>query len=286
MSLSVFGQLNMIDQNKKWYNHIHLYESFETTTEVLAFSYDTTINDTIYKKLLKGYHGVDPPGTNGGFLREEAGEVYYRINASGPEKLIYDFSISPGNSIEVGNYLSFSNELEDLLLICDSIRPENYDDVTRQTIYLSSEHMPGYNSEIWIEGLGSKSGLLHNYAGKVGGDSYDLGCVKYSDELIYKRDELLDCIIIALGLNAFDANTGSVFPNPARLDQLITIQYQEEFQRFELYNIMGEVEQVEYVNRYKNTFKLNVSAGLYIYRVLNSDRKTVFKGKLQVNIMP
>jgi hypothetical protein len=234
MSLSAFGQLNMIDQNKKWYNHIYLYESFKTTTEVLAFSYDTTINDTIYRKLLKGYHGVDPPYTDGGFLREEAGELYYRINSSGPEKLIYDFSISPGNSVEVGNYLSFSNEMKDLLLICDSIKQENYDYVARQTIYLSSEHMPGYNYEIWIEGLGSKSGLLHNYAGKVGGDSYHLGCVKYNDELIYKRDESLDCMIIALGLNAYNANTGSVFPNPARLDQLITIQCQEYFQRFEL----------------------------------------------------
>jgi hypothetical protein len=46
---------------------------------------------------------------------------------------------------------------------------------------------------------------------------------------------------------------------------------------------MGKVEQVEDVNRYKNTFKLKVSPGVYIYRVLNSDSKTVLKGKLKVN---
>lgn len=44
MSLSAFGQLNIIDYIKKWYSHIHLYENFETTKEVLAFGYDTTIN--------------------------------------------------------------------------------------------------------------------------------------------------------------------------------------------------------------------------------------------------
>jgi len=123
-SMQVCGQnaTKIIESDKKWYNHIYYYDNLGAmTTEVFAISSDTIINDTTYKKLLKGYHGIDPPTFNGGYIREIAGRLYYRINLISPERLVYDFNIAEGDTMNVFNYISFAEDLEEYQLVCDSI---------------------------------------------------------------------------------------------------------------------------------------------------------------------
>ena len=221
---------SILDKDKTWYNHIHYYMSMgQVNTEVLGFGADTIISDTIYAKVLRATGGVETPYQQYGYLREKSGQVFYRLFPEEPERILYDFTISEHGTIHVwglsGGWPEY--ELVEYQFTCDSIRYVEYCSILRKVLYLSPVDMKGYNSESWVEGIGSVSGLLHNYDGRVGGDAYILSCVTHTNNLLFDKYETGECIRIAVGINN-DAPKSfvEIYPNPT--SGMVTIETGEK----------------------------------------------------------
>ncbi len=209
---------SILDKDKTWYNHIHYYMSMgQVNTEVIGFGTDTTISDTIYAEVLRATGGVETPHQQYGYLRVKNGQVFYRTDPEEPERILYDFTISEHETIHV---YGLTGEWPDYGLVeyhftCDSIRYFEYCSILRKVLFLSPVDMQGYNSESWIEGIGSVSGLLHNYDGRVGGDGFILSCVTHNDNLLFDKYETGECVRIAVGINNESLNSNvEIYPNP------------------------------------------------------------------------
>lgn len=272
---------SLICGSKKWYNHIYTY-SMSVTTEVLACSYDTLINDTTYLKLLKGLHGIDPPTYSGGFIREQENRIYYRIKSNSPEVLVYDFNIVETDTVSVFNFLSLSNELEEISLICDSIRTEDYFEQPRITYYLSSLMASGLHTETWIEGIGSTSGLLHNSDGRVGGDAYHLGCVKQGEDFIYKREGVVACMNIALNVAESQKSNTRIYPNPVFVSDILYVDTNSEICVIELFNELGQKVYGQELVDNQSTIRINNPPGIYFYQLKNHKGNSIQSGKLVI----
>ena len=190
---------SIVDLSKVWYTHIYIYCCWQVDTEVIGLSQDTTINDTNYNKVLRSTGGNINPSQYYGFIREDSlHRIYYKTTATNPERLIYDFSITEKDTITAYGLMKKENdEFSKCQYICDSISIREYHGVQRRVFYLTE--LKGLVPEYWIEGLGSSSGLLHNFDGRVGGDAFYLSCVYSGDSLLFKK--YATCVRIALDIN-------------------------------------------------------------------------------------
>lgn len=273
---------SITDKNKVWYNTIYIYMMEWVDTEVLGLGNDTTINDTIYSSVLRSRGGVEVPYQEYGFLRSDSGQVFYKSYADIPERLLYDFTISEGDTVTAYGLI---NKAEDYFFechfICDSIRERTYYNVDRSVFYLYSIDGEVGNIETWIEGIGSLSGLLHNYDGRVGADAFYLACVKDQDGFLFKRVESEPCIKIALGMEENQSPSPAIYPNPIDANSTLFLRVATPHSMFELYDAYGRLVFVEKVKSETASFKINLSNGCYIFRVRSKDGISK-QGKLMV----
>ena len=130
---------SIIDKQKIWYNHIYVYSDWSVNTEVIGLGNDTTLNDTNYCQVLRATGGIEIPFQKYGFIRSENDKVFYRTNPEKPEKCLYDFTISTGDTIIVYNLMNHSeDEFIECEFICDSIREKEFYQVQRIVFYFST----------------------------------------------------------------------------------------------------------------------------------------------------
>lgn len=153
-----------------------------------------------------------------------------------PERigLIYDFGLLVGESVIIDNYYA---GFLDVLLICDSIDYLNIDGAMKKRIYL---HSPGFaGSDIWIEGIGSKFGLLFsgfNGSGMAGGGS-DLLCCSKNDTVIFMNPTYNSCYI-----DEFYPKIASALYDTAYLNTFYEFQVQiSDTNNIESFALIGEV---------------------------------------------
>ena len=269
---------SIIDTVKVWYTHIYIYCCEQVDTEVIGISQDTIIDDTTYNKILRATGGNTIPFLKYGFIREDSlHRIYYKTTVSSPERLIYDFSIQEGDSTKVFGLMDW--EKDDFIscnYICDSIRNKGYFGNQRKVYYLSTS--PGHNYEHWIEGLGSSSGLLHNYDGQVGDDAFYLSCVYSRDSLLYKK--YATCVRIALDVNTITANNPLIFPNPVGTNQYLQIRHTKPGCILEVYNARGTLVHKQILDSSEIVTRFNVDRGIYLYRIIENRKGSVYSGKL------
>ncbi|MFN3557589.1 MAG: T9SS type A sorting domain-containing protein [Bacteroidales bacterium] len=190
--LSAQDYLPMLEANKTW----------SVSDEKYILLGDTLINETEFHKVYFQKKLEEFEGDSLAYicaLREdtETGKVWMVWSDQQEEYLLYDFDVEPGQTINVypAEYNVFNNPaffpfaqeftIEEVLwLEIEGVQRK----VIRQSSEYGSAHGTTYN-EIWIEGLGSTSGLL--YAGitslLIMDIAYpDLLCVHLEDELLFQ----------------------------------------------------------------------------------------------------
>ena len=274
------GSDSVVDTNKVWYTFIYIYCCEKIDTEVIGFSEDTIINDTTYYRVLRSTGGNINPYQNYGLIREDTNHrIYYKTAANKPDRLIYDFSISEGDSINVFGLMDW--EKDDFIscnYICDSIRSKEYYGVQRKVYYLSTS--PGHYYEYWIEGLGSSSGLLHNFDGRVGGDAFYLSCVMSGDSFLYRKYPSEPCIRIALGIDKIAPNDPLFYPNPVGKNKKMYIKNIAQGSIIVLYDVMGTLVYRRIIESSENSIIIDLETGIYLYHIIEKKEGRIKTGRL------
>lgn len=200
ISLLTFSQsiYQIADTTKEWNTVYYGFGSGNIVhcggTKTNILSGEVLINDTTFLNVYESQDSLQQNWDHVGFLSEDtvSKKVYITEWIGGEVGLIYDFDLLVGDSVIINNYYA---GFENVLLICDNIDSLNINGLFLKRFFLYS---PGYwNSDIWIEGIGSKFGLLYsgfNGSGWTGG-SKDLLCCSKDDTLIYMDSVYNSCYI-------------------------------------------------------------------------------------------
>ncbi len=183
----------IVDESKLWSCMEEHCQPWGSTysTDYFQFEEDTIIDGFVYKKV---WISEDETYQNwnfySAFIREEDNKVYYK-HMFGEEGLIYDFNLNIGDSVTINN----PRAAGEITLVLEEV-----DSVFTETGYherwqLKNNSYP--NSEYWIRGIGSETGVLNSSTGVFGGlcGLYTLLCLKESDELVYLNPDYETCYL-------------------------------------------------------------------------------------------
>ncbi len=233
-------------------------------TLIHCFAGDTMIDGRVYHEIMETVNSGHAPMLVG-VIREENQKLWYRrvlLDASLSEEiLLYDFTVSIGDSLVVGG-------LSSLKMVVDSVSLENIGGKDRKKIELRYENEEQI-SETWIEGLGSDQGLL--YSGwsnpEITGGYYRALCFHHDGELIWQNEDYEACVITSTVEEAEGAF--SLYPNPTSNEvRIVGVDVREVL----VYNAFGQL-----VKTVKNTNEISVErmpAGVYLLRI--QDKRGLF----------
>ncbi len=192
---------------------------------------DTIIQDITYKKLLVS-PGCDELNYIVAFIRETAdNKVYYRYNSlHGTEEfLLYDFEMEIGDTTYTG--------IDNGFFILDSI---GFNDDDSKLYYVTDSRL---SNDIWIENVGSTSGLLKEV---ITGGSQIFTCCILDEELLYHNPAFTSCYYDGVFISEFDGpvrNQFNIFPNPAQNEVTISVPSNIEIKTVELLELSGRIIQ-------------------------------------------
>jgi hypothetical protein len=168
--LSTLGQeyLPFTLENVKWTNGYYSLNTNDPNfyflqlidTEIFESSTDTIINGTTYTKIIS--NSVDQPYA--GSLREEEGKVFMVPPDSTSERILYDFTLTLGDSIQI--YDDFFGT--SLLIVTETSQIE-IEGVSHKVIRFDQGGK-------WIEGIGAEPGLFMSVIGNISGGGSYLEC--------------------------------------------------------------------------------------------------------------
>lgn len=135
------------------------YPLMSNSTSFNEFSTnDTTINAMVYKTI------ETSNGCIAGFLREDtaAQKIYFQDNLGSPELLLYDFSMTVGNTMNISFINSFGYYSSGLYTL-DSITTVHIMAGWRRAFHLNNHLTPNAPTLTWIESVGNLNDLLYPY---------------------------------------------------------------------------------------------------------------------------
>lgn len=236
------------------------------STDYLKFDADTLIGDIIYKRV---WISEDENHENwnfyGAFIREENNRVYYRQMFE-EEGLIYDFNLEIGDSVLIDNPRAVS---EIWLLLSDIDSVETTDGM-RERWKLTSNDYP--NTEYWIRGIGSQTGVLNSSSGIFGGlcGLYTLLCQKENGELVYLNPEFESCFLYTTGRDEYEEVFSTLIVSYNHYTQLVDVRIDGEAEKsIYLSNLTGQT--VSHQITFSETASLptyNSPSGIYIVTVI------------------
>ncbi len=164
-------------------------------------AHDTIINEVLYKRIMNSTDALMNKWDDAGFIREAGQQVFYRSKNSDTECLLYDFSCSVGDILNLDCSCIYESKFK-----VDSIKYLPVMGHTRKHIYLS--YLENSSTECWIEGIGSLSGILNGGgAGNCATGFHErLLCCSKNDEIIYKDPDFDTCFL----------QSGSSFATPGK----------------------------------------------------------------------
>lgn len=234
-------------------------------TDIYWAAEDTMMDGKEYK-IMNGYHY-----NRNCYLREDTllRHVYYRQKKgfrANQDILIYDFSMVPGDSIQIFDPNSTLPDSSGYFYL-DSIVLKSFVTDSRRVFYLTSAD-ENKNAK-WIEGIGS-TGLVNSASG-MADSTFELTCY-FKDGIQYYGSSLFtlygSCEIedfLSSG-DIQDSKGLNVFPNPAGNE----IQVESDGQSYNtlsIFNINGFLVQSVLLSRNIQCIDLAMlSEGLYIFR--------------------
>lgn len=245
-------------------------------THSLTISSDSIISDTIYSKLISTrYLSYDTTDFFTGLLREDTSEqkIYFR-KPSDIERLIYDFSLSKGDTLK--NFRYHDCGVCSKYAVVDSVDTiTDLKGTVRQRFFIRDY----YGIDTWIEGIGSTNGLVDIQHIDDTPNIEGLVCFWHSDKLTFeKEDNHFGCYyfsnITSIG-EIYNNEKISVYPNPT--NSLIQINSTIEIKNIKIFNMTGHI--IYSTNPCSVNYSLNLSefgSGPYIL-VIDSKRQIIVK---------
>jgi hypothetical protein len=217
--LSLWAQVNsqnykpLIDDLNEWHFTTCF---FGCSQDVYYTDGDTTYNSTQYK-VLNGYHYISRTF----WLREDTvtQQVFLSYDSGGlrEEVLLYDFSLLPGDSIEMKNPSSPFPSNAGFFVVDSIVMVQLHDNNYYRHFYLSAtpSNPISSNQSQWMEGVGSLS-MINAPSGTpdVNGTG-KLSCFFKNGELFYSQiDSIANCVPIYTSVtdNKLIGNGIKVFP--------------------------------------------------------------------------
>jgi len=288
--ISVSGQ-SIVDTNKQWSNlHFHYY-NFSFTTEFIRFTIDTVIGSGTCKRVEISTDPSQSVWSFYGYARETTNKkIYYRINSSQPEKLLYDMNVQVGDSLQVFSLLNYQTATFDSMMYYVTAKDSLLIGNKYQIQYHLSKKWPSYFSEVerWVDSVGSIGnfgGMLHNWNGYVGGDSFTLLCFLENSVLKYHLQGYSSCYIVTGVENSKkSSNTFSFKPNP--LIDVSKLNVERQFSNLpleiEFYDSAGRLFTSTGFTNELIISKKQFNQGLYYYLIFNVGQM-ICKGQLLVD---
>jgi len=261
---------------------------------------DTLVDGLVYKKLFSFSTKVFDPNKAkyiGGIREDDKRKVYFRVLGGvvwfhgGPagygseyggmfkdEVLLYDFSLSVGDTLKAGNFIN------KILLFVSSIDTVRIGDSYRKKINVRVKYLEYfYPFEVsWTEGIGYERGLLASYDNLFTIGSYNyLICFEHNNQMLYCDQNPCDCYRFLSVVNETDfKNFLKVYPNPV-LEQMLNFDFGElSVKTIEIFNCIGVLAGKYLVSNQQN-FSLSTekySSGIYFYKIITTANRE-YKGK-------
>lgn len=266
-----------IDTGKHW-NVMH--EGFEVkrTVEYYISAQDTTINDTVYRKVLVNeQYGYYPSGI-AGFIREDTAErrVYFRPYYGWwhpiQDRMLYDFSIDVGDTVDVyGLYYCqwFSNAYK--VAARSTIELLNGEQRTLWDLHPIDENVQ--QADQWIEGIGSINGVLFPGCYEMATITLylELLCYFEDDVKLYMSAQDTCFVDWTTGVQANMQHNIKLYPNPVtNVLYLTTHSDSERFNAYEIYDVSGlKVADGRFFDHSYAIPVDNLHSGMYLLRIKN-----------------
>jgi Secretion system C-terminal sorting domain len=248
------------DSGAIWVNTLSLLQGgpqmcvLEDVTTLCVNGIDTTINANTYTKLDTcggGYKGA---------LRNENGKVFYVPKDSIIEFLVYDFTVSVGDTIDSVYFEVYG-------------APQGY---LEQTIITSIDSIlifgeyrkrmhDSFGAVQWIEGIGNTLGLLISGVG-ISNWCQDLNCMSDNDSILWPFEGIGTCQL-DLGIDLINFNF-QVFPNPSS-DGIFNIDFTSTSNdlNFKIITPNGQVVQEGKLK--SNQIDIGTKSGIFFIQVSN-----------------
>ncbi len=274
---TVYSQ-ELINENKQW----NVQGCCPSNTKTYKFVDDTIIAAKNYKKLYFSY-SEDFNYSESSYiaaLREYASKVYIVDNRNAEERLLYNFGLEKGDTIEILN--RYLDSLYPLVMCVDSIDSiEINGDHKKQLFFKELKNGNDLAPQYWIEDIGSSYGLINVTTSQVPDHATNLLCVKKNDSLIYNTNDFGgNCYITDLNKKYSDDKQISVYPNPGGGKYTIRLneqKYKHNPVILQVFNIYGELV-LNKIIQPKPVLRLNLREepnGLYLLKLIYNDSKII-----------
>ncbi|MDD4217824.1 MAG: T9SS type A sorting domain-containing protein [Bacteroidales bacterium] len=166
----------------------------------------------------------------------------------------------------------------DTLVIVEDVEFINYEGVLRKTYALRAFGENSVLPEIFIEGVGSKSGYyytgMHTFFALVG-SGISLLCADDNETIIYHNELYGDCFIT----NSIEIQSDklSIYPNPCDSKIFIATQNNNKL-KFDIIDISGKIVMTNYVVNNESVDISQLKTSLYTIRICLND--TVYNEKI------
>ncbi len=210
-------------------------------------------------------------------VRESNKKWYFVEQNSTQEKLLYDFSINTGDTVQIDN--PWSNGVNELKV--DTVDSVFIYNEFRKRILLNS--LSANTFDAWIEGIGSIYGLFYS-GGDFNNENFQLICFEHLDMLWYINSPNGACFIkdpLSSGSIKIESPEFTIYPNPFH-DKLTIVATEHTCGpvKVEIFTIHGVKEFSEAFNlQNKKDIPLNTSltSGVYFLRIQSNIESVVYK---------
>lgn len=294
----VKGQyMPLVDTTNQWNLLVTFYPChppgiMKSTLKLSVSSSDTAINSTVYKKVLTSsgfYYSTD---SIFGYIREDAltKRVYFLSNDffnPDTERLLYDFSINTGDTVEVFSYLFCQNVANTFVVTStDSIMLLNNE--KRKVWNLTSldplnfpNHI--YPTDKWVEGIGSINGLVFSgcYDDPTTNSFIsELLCFYTNDYHLYIHQQYDTCFYeYSSNINEVFREDLLIYPNPAQ--EVLNIVLNDFYHKNNTIEILDAYGKIIYENMCSdNQCVIDIShivAGVYFVRIRSNQKNLIRK---------
>lgn len=230
-------------------------------SKLYTFSKDTTINSNQYKRLDVSFDSINWQHSHYFFYEDTIEErVYLFYNDT--IGLLYDFSLSTGDTVEVYNPAFGTSAHQLIVNAVDSI------------LLLGNYHKTlTFNNHYWIEGIGDVHGIMSS-GSELTGVSETLICYHLQEILFYQNNLYSNCFFLSNAVNKHNSIDIKISTN----NNIYTINSSLMIYKYDVFSVMGASILNGVANNKKISINLsNENSGLYLLNLIfeNNASKTL-----------
>lgn len=275
-SLLTYSQdyIPLIEEDKTW-NVLNIIPSwswppFDTSYNTSSYYIfgDSTIDNIQYKKLFDSNEEIPVNWTLKGLVREDSTKkVWLKWPIDDEEELLYDFSVSAGDSLTLRFDTVFYYSV-------DSVTVVNINGYPRNKYWISQDDFDW--QETWIEGIGSNKGITNSgMAQAVGGWSWLL-CMSEFGEITYMNPYYNLCYMTSTSINESEKLLIHVYPIPTK--EILNIENIEnvDIESISILNIAGQV--IKYYDPKEIQLDISdINSGVVFLKISSKERDIIKK---------